>query len=168
MGEFSSTLPTGRKNPTDIKDIFDFKMPTGNGEFGLNLYLQLRKIYYPISYRIYGQYNYSFGGSKRFTSTDTEEISFRSGSQLRVGGRGDILLNDWISLLNEINYTYTGKGEIENVPPYELDPTWDISYEGGLVFQIRQFRFAETVRVPLKGVNTSADPLYILLFQYLF
>jgi hypothetical protein len=168
VGELSATLPTGRKNFKDVRDIFDYKEPTGNGELGLNLFLLARKIIYPYSFRIYGAYKYSFGGEKLFNATDTEELHFRSGPVLMVGGRADILLNDWISMMNEISFANTGRGEIENIPKDQLYHNWRIAYEGSLVFQIRQFRVAETVVVPLKGINISADPQYVLMVQYLF
>ena len=168
VGDLDVTVPTGSKNPTDIKDIFDYRLPTGYGEFDLGLRLQLRKIIYPVSYSIYTTCKYGFGGTKLFNATDPEELSFRSGARIDTGGRFSILLNDWIALSNEVNYYYSGKGEVENIPPDELISSWAVSYEGSLVFQIKQFRIAEAVRIPVQGANTSTDPIYVLILQYLF
>ena len=168
VGEVSVTLPTGSKNPKDINDWYDFKLPTGYGEVNLGARLQLRKIIYPVSYKLHGDYTYSLGGKKRFNPDDLEERSFKSGARVNIGGSGDILLNDWISLANDLNFTYAWKGEKEDAFEGELYSYWLVAYEVGFVFQIRKFRVAERVSVPLKGINIHADPLYVLMVQYIF
>ncbi len=50
VAETTFTLPTGQKNPTDIKSWTDFKLPTGSGAFVITLDLELRKIIYPYSF----------------------------------------------------------------------------------------------------------------------
>ncbi len=167
-GEIGITLPTGRKNPTDIKDDYDYKLPTGTGEASTNFRLLARKIMYPYSFKFYVDYTYSMGGTKLFNSYDTEELSFKSGSRIDFGGSVDILLNEWIALTNELNYFSYGKDEIDEVIQEDITSPSGFSYEGRLVFQIKQFRIGEAIRVPLKAKNTGADPLYVMIIQYVF
>jgi len=167
-GEIGITLPTGRKNPTDIIDDYDYKMPTGTGEASTNFRLLARKIMYPYSFKLYMDYTYSLGGAKLFNSFDTEETSFKSGNRIDFGGSVDILLNEWIALANELNYFTYSSDEIDGVLQDETSPPSGFSYEGRLVFQIKQFRIGEAVRLPIVAKNAGADPLYIMILQYVF
>lgn len=165
-GEIGITLPTGRESPTDIKDDYDYKLSTGTGEASTNVRLLARKIVYPYSFKFYVDYTYNMGGTKLFNSFDTEELSFKSGSRIAFGGSADILLNEWIALTNELNYFSNGKDEINEV--VKETSSSGLSYEGRLVFQIKQFRIGEAVNLPLKAKNTGADPLYVMIIQYVF
>ncbi len=167
-GSLDLTIPTGEKNPTDIKGNYDYKLPAGYGEYVLSGELRAKKIRYPYSYIAYISYLYHFPGSKMFNAMDTEESEFKSGDRLNLGLSFNFHLNDWIAIANEANYFYNWKGEQENVSPDDLFTNWAVSYEGRLVFQIKRIRLAEAVRFPVMGRNVSADPLYILLVQYTF
>lgn len=168
IGEVGITFPTGRKNPTNIKDDFDFTLPTGYGEFVVDAGVRVRKTIYPFSYTVYGRYTHSFGGSKLFQPSDIEERDFQSGPRFDAGGNVNFLLNDWIALANELNFFYSGEGSRQDAAEGELLTQWAFSYEPRLLFQIKQFRVGEAVRIPLKGKSVAGDPLYVLLVQYVF
>ena len=167
-GSLDLTLPTGEKNPTEIKSYTDYQLPTGNGFLVLGTRVSARKINYPFSYTAYVGYNYKFKGSRLISPTDTEETEFKDGNAIETGGSFNFHLNEWIALANELNYYYRGEGEVSAAQEFTIDPAWAFSYETRLVFQIKQFRLGEAVRVPLIGKNVSADPLYVMIVQYIF
>jgi hypothetical protein len=167
-GSLDITVPTGEKNPTNIKNATQFDLPTGNGYFEAGLTLRARKIRYPYSYTGYVEYNYKSGGSRLINATDKTETDFKDGNRFDAGGSFNFHLNEWIALANELNYYYRGKGEVKNTANDKIDPAWAVSYETRLVFQVRRVRLGEAVRIPMKGKNVSADPLYVLIVQYIF
>ncbi len=162
------TIPTGRKNPTNIIDAKKFDRPTGYGETTLDLHLQLRKIFYPYSVTIYTAYTYHFKGKKIFNPGEGE-TSFRSGDLLYVGGSFNMHLNDWIVLGNEAaffkwwNDSFFG----ETAADVGMTGRWVINYQPSLIFQVRRFRFFEVIQFPLFGKSVAADPQYILGLQYI-
>jgi hypothetical protein len=163
------TIPTGEKNPTDIKGPYNFKSPTGNGCFSTELNLTYRKIIYPYSYTGYIGYNYSFSGSKFLDSSDTKETEFNYGDIFNAGASFNFHLNEWIAMTNDLNFTHWGKTEIDNEIPDNALSKWVIGYETHLVFQIKRFRVAEAVLIRLAGKNeTPADPQYVMIVQYTF
>jgi hypothetical protein len=167
-GALDVTFPTGKKNPTNVESATMYDLPTGNGYFVTGIGLTARKIRYPYSYKAYSYYYHKFPGSRLINATDTEETEFKDGDRIDLGGSFDILLNDWIALTNELNFYYRAKCETYYTTTEITDPAWAFNYETRLVFQVKKFRIGEGVRVPLKGKNISADPLYVLLLQYIF
>lgn len=167
-GRVDLTIPTGEKNPTNIKGPRKFDPAVGNGIFATAFNLTARKIQYPFSYTAYLGYTYKFSGTKLMNATDLKEKEFKDGGTLEAGGSFNFHLNEWIALTNEINFYHRGKDKIENVFPEGSLLPWAVSYEPRLVFQIKKFRLGEAVRVPLKGKNVSADPQYVVIAQYLF
>jgi hypothetical protein len=162
------SFPTGPKNPTDIKDFNDYKLPTGYGYFSTGIWLYARKIHYPYSYTAMAHYYYNFWGSKLIYADDAAETKFKKGDRMMVGGSFNCHLNDWIALANELYFFHFGKGEEKNVVSVKTDPSWEIDYVPKLVFQFRRFRISEFVMIPLKGKNTGSDPAYSLSVQYTF
>ena len=167
-GAFDLTLPTGKKNPTNIKSVTKFDPPTGNGNFAVDFFLTGRKIRYPFSYTGYIGYTYNLSGTKLMNASDTQEKKFQDGNKLELGGSFNFHLNDWIALANEINLYSRNKDKIENIIPAESLKAWAVSYETRLIFQVKKFRIGEAVRIPIKGKNVSADPQYVVIAQYLF
>jgi hypothetical protein len=167
-GSLDLTLPTGEKNPTEVKSYTDYQLPAGNGFLAIGTRVSARRVQYPFSYTAYVGYNYKLKGSRLIFPTDLEETEFKDGNAIETGGSFNLHLNEWIALANELNYYYRGEGVIMTEPDTKIDPAWAFSYESRLVFQIKQFRLGEAVRVPLIGKNVSADPLYVLLVQYIF
>jgi len=162
------TIPTGRKNPTNIVDNLKYDRATGYGETKLDLHLQLRKIFYPYSVTIYTAYIYHFKGKKIFNPGE-DEISFKSGDLFYIGGSYNIHLNDWIVLGNEVAY-FKWRDDIffgETAADVGMTGRWAINYQPSLVFQIRRFRFFEVIQFPLFGNSVAADPQYILGLQYI-
>jgi hypothetical protein len=162
------TFPTGQKNFTNIKSFTDFNLPVGNGAFSTGTWLTARRIKYPYSYSVYAFYAINFEGSKLMSQDDTQETKFKDGNYLRLGANFDIHLNEWIALANDLNYRYNQKGVIKYPVPEVKDPAWMFSYQPGLYFQIRRFRIAQNVDVPLLGKNNGADPLYVMMVFYTF
>jgi hypothetical protein len=168
VGKLHFTLPTGRKNPTNIVNSRDYDRPTGYGETTLDFNLQLRKIFYPYSVTLYTSYLFHFKGKKMFNPGE-EEISFKSGDLFYIGGSYNIHLNDWIVLGNEVAYYkwWDNKYYGETTADQGITGRWVINYQPALVFQIRRFRFFEVIQFPLIGKYTGADPQYILGLQYI-
>jgi hypothetical protein len=167
VGKLFITLPTGRKNPTNIIDSKKFDRPTGYGETTLDVRFQLRKIFYPYSVTIYTAYLYHFKGKKIFNPGE-DEVSFESGDIFYIGGSYDIHLNDWIVLGNEAAFFkwWDDKFYGPTVANVGLTGRWVINYQPSLVFQIRRFRFFEVIQFPVFGHNVAADPQYIIGLQY--
>jgi hypothetical protein len=164
------TIPTGRKNPENVKSFREYDRPTGSGETTLDFILQLRKIIYPYSLTVYSSYIYHFESSKIFAPYE-EEISFKSGDRLYLGGSFNVHLNDWIALMNEIAYFKWWDDEYYGITLADqgISNRWGIYYQPALYFQIRKFRFYETVQLPLYGKNyIPADPSYTLGLFYTF
>jgi hypothetical protein len=163
------TLPTGEKNPSNIKGPRNYDNPTGNGSFSTELNLTYRRIVFPYSYTVYMGYEYSFSGTKLMNATDTEEKEFNDGDVIRAGATFNFHLNEWIAFTNGINFFHKGKNKIENAVPEDAVEPWVVAYEPHLVFQINRFRLAEAIVIPLFGKNqASADPQYVVIAQYLF
>lgn len=167
-GSLSVTIPTGRKNPKNVISDNQFDLPTGNGYFELEMALRTKLIRYPLSYTGYATYNYKFRGSRLINATDPAETKFRDGNRLEAGGGLNFQLNDWLATANDIIFYYSGKGKLMDAVNTKTDPSWALSYETRLIFQVKKFRLGEGVRIPLKGKNMGADPGYVLLFQYIF
>lgn len=162
------TLPTGRKNPTNIIDEQKYDRPTGYGETTIDLRLQLRKVFYPYSAAIFTAYLYHFKAKKIFNPGE-EEVSFKSGDLLYVGGSFNIHLNDWIVLGNEAAFFKWWDDKFYGPTAADVGMTgrWIINYQPSLVFQIRRFRFFEVIQFPLFGRSVAADPQYTLGLQYI-
>ena len=167
-GRIQITFPTGSKNPRNIKNENQYDLPVGDGIYALGLNISARKIAYPYSFTGYTLYTYNFLGKKVFMTNDQTEKEFRLGNLFETGITGNLHLNEWIVFGNEINFYFEGAGEIENVSSVLLPASWALSYEPGLIFQVHRFRIGETVRIPVKGKNVPADPLYVLMTQYIF
>jgi len=162
------TLPTGRKNPTNIENSREYDMPTGYGETTLDFHLQARKIFYPYSVTVYTAYKYHFKGEKIFNPGE-EEVSFKSGDLFYIGGTFNVHLNDWIALGNEVGFYKWWDDEYygETAADVGMTGRWVINYQPSLVFQIRRFRFFEVIQFPIFGNSVAADPQYILGLQYI-
>lgn len=162
------TIPTGRKNPENVVSSYDYDAPTGYGVFVLSPRITARLVHYPYSWVVYVQYSYNFSGSRIIYPGDAVERDYRYGNNIYAGGGVNLHLNEWIALTNDLVYSYTGRGEIENVSDDNLTTSYTFSYQPRLIFQIRRFRLGEAVNIPLKGRLAGADPLYVLLVQYIF
>jgi len=165
-GYLMTTIPTGEKNPTNIKNENEYDLAVGSGEASIHLELRLRKVKYPFSYSVYGSYQEFLGGEKILDPVDTREKPFRSGSNISVGGYFYFHLNDWIAFRNSADYFFSVRDEYDGVK--EKYDSWVIQYYPGVNFQIKQFRIGQAVNVPLFGKYTSADPSYIIVVQYTF
>ncbi len=162
------TFPTGKKNFTDIKDLFNYKMPNGYGNFTGGAGLLARKIFYPYAFTSTIEYYYNFQGTKLISPADASETKFKTGNIIILRGSFNLQLNEWIALTNEIQYFHQGKSEEKYEEVKILDSLWDLDYLPRLVFQVRRFRISEFVMVPLFGKNTDADPGYSMSVQYTF
>jgi hypothetical protein len=161
----SVKLPTGRRVASNFSaDSMAYSTPTGSGEFSLNAALYLKKIYYPYSIAIYTSYQYNFGGQK-IIYPNSSLSSFRTGNSYSGSASISFHLNDWISLKNELSYYYVASGHIDGI----LDmPVWKLEYEPSIYFQIKQFRLAQGIGIPLAGIGSNADPLYRITAQFVF
>ena len=167
-GRLKVTVPTGAKNPRNIRSENQFDLPVGDGTFALSLNISARKIAYPYSFSGFAAYTYNFNGTKIFNTVTLVERKFRYGNLFETGLSANLHLNEWIVFGNEINFYREGQGEIENIKSDLLPSSRALSYEPGLIFQVYRFRLSETVRIPVLGRNVPADPLFVLMAQYVF
>jgi hypothetical protein len=167
VGKLSATFPTGEKNPTNIKDIFEYDLPTGNGETTLALEMIYRKIAYPYSYSFYGTFKYSFKGKKVMFPYENS-ISFKTGNYYSLGGNFNFLLNDWIAVQNDLLVIYQQAnkyyGETTNFGITQKG----ILYNPNISFQFKKFRLVQGIFIPLLGKSMPADPQYNIDLQYIF
>jgi hypothetical protein len=164
-GRLMLTIPTGEKNPVNIKSETQYDLPVGEGTYALGVNISVRKVIYPYSISGYISYTNNFTGTKIFSTISLAEKKFRLGNMFETGISGNLHLNEWIVFGNELNYYNEGEGKIGNGT---TSSSWALSYEPRLVFQVHRFRFSESVRIPLKGLNIPADPLYIMMVQFVF
>jgi hypothetical protein len=167
-GRLMLTIPTGEKNPRNIKSENQYDLPVGDGTYALGLNISARKVVYPYSFSGYLSYTKNFNGSKIFNTGTPVEIKFRLGNLFEAGVSGNLHLNEWIVFGNELNYYHEGEGKLNNELSALMPSSWALSYQPGLIFQVHRFRFSESVRIPLKGLNVPADPLYIIMVQFIF
>lgn len=167
-GGLKVTVPTGEKNPRNISNENRYDLPVGNGTFAMGLSLSGRKINYPYSYSGFLSYTNNFNGYRILTVTDEAERKFRFGNLFETGISINLHLNEWIVFTNDANFYNEGEGMIENAPAATMPASWALSYEPGLIFQVFRFRLGESVRMPVAGKNVPADPLFVILAQYIF
>jgi hypothetical protein len=167
-GILNATFPTGEKNPSNVKSATQYDLPVGNGTYALSGELYARTILYPYSFTAYLKYSYNFEGSKKIEATDAVESDFRLGNRFETGLSVNVHLNEWIVLANEVSFYHDGEGRIEKGSTVTIPESWAAVYVPNLVFQIRRFRLGESVSIPLKGRNVPADPLFIMMVQYVF
>jgi hypothetical protein len=162
------TLPTGEKNPKNVKSAQQYDLPVGTGNYAATASLFARAILYPYSFTAYLKYIYNFSGSKKIYATDVNERNFRFGNRYETGVSTNLHLNDWIVMSNDIYCFYEGKGTIDNVVSASMPVSWSVAYVPNLVFQVKKFRLSEAVSIPVWGRNVPADPLFVLRMQYIF
>jgi len=167
-GKLQLTIPTGEKNPTDVISVNEYDLPVGDGTFALSTGLMVRSIVYPYSFTGYIHYTYNFKGTKIIDLTDAKETDFRFGNLIEAGMSANLHLNEWIVMANEFNFYHEGKGRINDLLSSRLPSSWAASYQPNLIFQVKRFRLGESVKIPLKGRNVPADPLYVVMIQYVF
>ena len=165
VGQFTLTLPTGRKNPSEIIDENNFRAPTGNGAMVVDLAMKYRKTKYPMMYEGRVGYALYMKGKKQF-EPNGNELSFRDGNHLYMSASHGYHLNDWLAVINDINYNIFGVDTVDGVKASTMS-TFDISWMPRLSFQIKRVRFNQGLTVPLKGRLSGADVSYILIVQYM-
>lgn len=161
------TIPTGKKNPHNIKNDLEYDQPTGSGHYSLSFDLRLKKIVYPYSFTLYAFYFHNFEGEKQFFP-DEDPIRFKNADHGGLSGALGIHLNDWIALINDVGFNKHGQSKYYYAVTETSDGGWTLEYQPAIYFQIRRFRLFEVVQIPLWGKNTGADPVYFLNIQYMF
>ncbi len=164
---FDVTLPTGRKNPSNIKNKLEYDYPAGDGRVAFGINLDLRKTIYPYSLRLRSYYEHYFNG-KKILNPGEAETEFKDGDMFKIQGNFSFHLNDWIALWNDLSYTRYAKDtkyyDIEVISPVR----WSVDYNPALYFQIRRIRFLQGVIIPIFGKNIPSDPVYAFGLQYTF
>jgi len=158
-------LPTGEKNPTDVVDEQNYTLPTGSGESVLDLDLTYRKVQYPFSYTLSMGYNFHFGGTK-VLDVGEEPVSFRSSNLFSLNAAYNFHLNEWMAFQNDVFYFSFGDEEVAG-ETLELS-RWSVQYIPRISFQVKRFRINQAITFVLKGRNSSADPSYTMIVQYVF
>jgi hypothetical protein len=164
---FNVTVPTGRKNPANIKNKLKYDYPTGDGRVALGINFDLRKTIYPYSFRIRSNYEYYLKG-KKILYPGESKTEFKDGGMFDIRGNFSIHLNDWIALWNEVSYTGYANGTIYYQTEVATPGRWSLDYNPALYFQIRRVRFLQGVLIPIFGKNIPADPVYAFGLQFTF
>ena len=165
---FDLTVPSGRKNPTNIKNEFEYNYPTGNGCTSLAIGVVCRKIMHPYSVRLRAHYEYNFKG-KKIPEPYEDETEFKDADVFIIGGNFSTHLNDWIALSNEVAFNWFGEEKLFYETPVTDPAAWTIDYNPSLSFQIRRVRFIQGILIPITGKNNlGADPAYAFGLQYIF
>ena len=167
-GVLNITFPTGEKNPKNIISANQFDLPVGDGTYALAFSLSARSILFPYSFTGFLSYTNNFPGTKIINAADLIQRQFRFGNLLEGGLSANLHLNEWIVMANEVNFYHEGKGKIDNVGSSVMPESWAASYVPGLIFQVKRFRLGESVKIPVRGKNVPADPLYVMMVQYVF
>lgn len=160
----SISLPTGQKNPEDIKDDLNFSRPTGSGEPVLTFETKVRKVIYPYSLSLYGSYDLHLGGEKIMVPNG-DPVKFIGGNSLALIAGTGFHVNDWIVIANDLGFGIRGK-ELVDGKLSEYIP-WKIDYAPYIYFQIKKLRLVQSVNIPIKGYVYGADPMYLVLVQYI-
>lgn len=166
LGDFM--VPTGKKDVSKIKNVYNYNLPTGEGNFRAGSGLYARKIVYPYSFSGSVEYYYNFSGTKLINPGDPRPTKFKSGNMVLASGSFNLHLNEWIALANEIHFMHQSEGSEEYLIVRNIKPRWNFGYMPRLVFQIRRFRVSQLVMIPLLGKNMDADPKYSMSVQYTF
>jgi hypothetical protein len=161
-------VPTGKKDISGIKDLNNYNLPTGEGNFRTGAGLFFRKILYPYSFSGGIAYFHNFSGNKLIDPQDTKSTGFKPGNVFDASAGFSLHLNEWIALTNEIGYFNQAKGTQDYLVERSIDSRWNLDYTPRLVFQIRRFRITQLVSIPLFGRNMDADPEYSMSVQYTF
>jgi hypothetical protein len=161
------TIPTGKKNPHNIKNDLEYDQPTGFGHYTLNFTARMKKTVYPYSITLFASYFHNFEGEKQFFPEE-DPIRFKTADHFFASGGVGIHLNDWIALVNDVNFDVFGENIYYYEPESTSDAGWTFDYQPAIYFQIRRFRLFEIVQIPLLGKNSGADPVYSINIQYLF
>jgi hypothetical protein len=167
VSKLSAVFPTGEKNPTNIKGLWEYDYPTGRGETVLRLELIYRKISYPYSYSFQGLFKYSFGGVKIMAPYE-DPISFKSGNYYEAGGNFDFLLNDWIAVQNNLSFLYKNADKFNGETAQTTFNQMAIFYYPNINFQFKKFRLVQGVCIYLFGKTMPGDPQYQIDLQYIF
>jgi hypothetical protein len=161
------TLPTGRKNPENIKSDLEYDLPTGRGNVWISSELIIEKIQYPYSFTVKAQYIYNFKGKKVMFPYE-DAVEFKRGNTLEIAAGFGLHLNDWIALVNDFTF-WNSSGNTYYDSSMEVSPgSWWFAYWPAVYFQIRKFRFFEVIQIPLMGKYIGADPTYSFNLQYVF
>jgi len=161
------TLPTGRKNPTNIKNELEYNYPTGDGMIAFGINLDIRKTIYPYSVRLRSYYEHYFKGKKILEPGETE-TEFKDGDMFIIRGNFSVHLNDWIALWNELSFARNGEDTYYYIVSETSPAAWGVDYNPALYFQIRRVRFLQGILIPVFGRNSLADPAYAFGLQYTF
>ena len=161
------TLPTGRKDVVDDDDENDqtFARPTGQGEFGLETAVMLRKITYPHAYSLKVFYLYRTEASK-ILAVGEEATAFQNGQTLGASATFDSHLNNRIVFINQLDMLQVAANKKNREPAGAK--AWMLQHFLGLSFQVNQFRINQGMTIALMGNNVAADPAYHVKLQYSF
>jgi hypothetical protein len=162
------TFPTGEKNPTDSTSQYEFKEPTGRGEYSLMGILQTRKVVYPWYLDLSLYYTHFLGGEK-MQALGEPETGFQGGDLSQIAGTLGYQVNDWICLNNMVSLNLKSKDTYDDVNYAYLEyKSHSIDYYFYLYFQIKRLRLVQSVFVPLLGKSWGADPGYFIMMSYAF
>ena len=159
------SLPTGKKEFSNVKSEFEYDYPTGAGTTMLTSSLYVRKIIFPYAVYFQAIFDYPFKGKKLIEPYDATKKSFKNYNDYFLKGGGYFMLNDWISLGDELSYTYDWGKWTEGVPNL-YDHASQFNDQVTLSFQIKRIRFSQIILFTLYGVNSAADPIYYARLQY--
>ncbi len=105
-------------------------------------------------------------GGKKVFDPGGETTEFKGGNVISLQGGFNFLLNDWLSMGNDLTYMNLSQSEISGQK--QDDAGYGFAYQPYFHFQIKQLRLVQSMLINLSGKNYTASPSYILLVQYTF
>lgn len=159
------TLPSGEKNVKPINGD-QAELPVGSGRFSSELRLNLRKARYPFLFSGFASYKYNFEGNKVIDPGEPA-VDFQDGGLFSVSGLVGYHVNEWMAIINDINYSSIGKNEVAGITT-DSDSKFSLDYSPRLSFQIQRLRVNQVLRFPIVGRLSSADPGITVIVQYVF
>ncbi len=163
-------LPIGQSEGRNYVSPIAYDSPPAKGEWGIAPTLEIRKILYPISLQLRVSYQHYFGADK-VLSPMGEPQRVISGSQFVILPQVNFHLNEWVSVYQQVTYSYTQKDDFEGIDFFGSHSKLIRSallYDMGLTFQVKQLRLEQSVSVPLAGRFAPANTSYAISLSYMF
>ncbi len=145
-------LPTGSMKTDTIEnnDYLEIRDPVGSNRYDLTVDASFKKVIYPWALCFSPYYSYYFANKR-----------WEPSSKISFSGYWGILLSSWFSVQNEWHFFYIPKYE-SKVLDYANEDIY-VLYSGIMIKQqVKQFRFNQLIKFPLKGSNGYSSDMYTL------
>jgi len=152
----------GRKPSVDANTYTVDDVP-GPQSSAVGIEFYAKKIFYPFALTCDVSYTYRLS-TDVYPFLDVFDLTttkVKPGDLFMANIGFQNMLCDWITLKNEVVYNYIPAAKYDNsLFGYLEIPSVAFSWNPALVFQIRNFRFSQSVTFPFYGKNTGTNPTY--------